>query len=46
MVVEFAIGMVLAVEEVTHVDAQILKYNFSSLGKTTSNSSMTLAFQP
>jgi hypothetical protein len=46
MVMEFAAGMVLAGGAFTDVDEQISKYNPSSLGKTTSSSSMTLAFQP
>jgi hypothetical protein len=46
VIVEFAADMVLAVEALTDLDAQISKYNSDSLGKTTSNSSMALAFQP
>jgi hypothetical protein len=38
--------MVLTVDAVIDEDAQISKYNFSSMGKTTSSSSMALAFQP
>jgi hypothetical protein len=46
MVVEFVAGMVLVVGAFIDVDVQIAKYNFGSLGKTTSSSSMALAFQP
>jgi hypothetical protein len=46
MVVEFAANMVLVVEALIDADAQISKYNSHSLGKTTSSSSMALAFQP
>jgi hypothetical protein len=45
VVVEFAVGIVLVVGALIDVDVQISKYNSSSLGKTTSNSSMALAFE-
>jgi hypothetical protein len=46
MVVEFVVGMVLIVRALTNADAQISKYIFGFMGKTTSSSSMALAFQP
>jgi len=46
VVVEFTTGMVLVVGALINMDVQISKYNFGSLGKTLSNSSMALTFQP
>ncbi len=45
LVVKFTAGMVLVVGALIDVDVQISKYNFGSLGKTSSSSSMALDFQ-
>jgi hypothetical protein len=46
MVVEFVADMVLINETFIDADVRISKYNFGSMRKTTSSSSMALAFQP